>query len=260
MTTAPLLRVSLALTRRALRNTLRRPQLLMPLLLVPTLMLAATVGGLHRTTTLPGFPAVDGFLDFQLAPTMAQSLLFVGVMMGIAAALEIESGFFSRLALAPIPRVAIVLGRLGAAAVLSLAQMTWFLVLGLVFGAHVEAGATGLVVMYAIGTLAGVSFAALGVALALRARNASTVQGIFPLAFVLLFLSSAYFPRDLLTQPFDTIARFNPLSYIADGMRQPIIGSLRAGPVLDGLAAAGGLTVIAVVLSVVMLRGRLRQA
>src|SRR4051812_46088577 len=103
MTTAPLLRVSLALTQLALRNTLRRPQLLLPLLLVPTLMLAATVGGLNQTTTLPGFPAVDSFLDFQLAPTMTQSMLFVGVAMGVASALEIESGFFSRLALAPIP-------------------------------------------------------------------------------------------------------------------------------------------------------------
>ncbi len=49
-------RVSVALARRALRTTLRRPQLLMPLVLVPTLMLAAQVGGLHRTTTLPGSP------------------------------------------------------------------------------------------------------------------------------------------------------------------------------------------------------------
>jgi ABC-2 type transport system permease protein len=156
--------------------------------------------------------------------------------------------------------VAIVLGRLGAAAAIAAVQMTWFLALGLIFGAHVVAGVPGLLVTYAIGILAGVGFAALGVAMALRARSASTVQGIFPLVFVSLFLSSAFFPRRLMTNPFDDIARVNPLSYIADGMRAPIIAELRWTPTLEGLGAAAGLTVVAVALSVMTLRGRLREA
>ena len=253
-------RVSLALARRALRNALRRPQLLMPLVLIPTLMLAANVGGLGQTTELPGFPEVGGFLDFQLAAAMTQALLFGGIAMGIASALEIEGGFFSRLAVAPIPRVAIVLGRLGAAAAIAVVQMTYFLVLGLVFGAEVAAGIPGLLVTFGIGVLAGIGFAALGVSLALRARSASTVQGIFPLVFVSLFLSSAFFPRGLLTDPFDDIARYNPLSYITDGMREPIVDGIRLAPVLEGAGAALALTVVAVALSVVTLRGRLRQA
>jgi ABC-2 type transport system permease protein len=255
-----LARVSVALSVRALRNMVRRPQLLMPLFLMPTLMLATNVGGLHRTTSLPGFPPVRSFLDFQLAPAMMQALLFGGVAMGVASALEIEGGFFSRLAVAPIPRIAVVFGRLGAAGAIAIVQMLWFLAIGLLFGAHVEAGVPGLLVTFGIGVLAGVGFAALGVALALRARNASTVQGIFPLVFVSLFLSSAYFPQALLTHPFDTIARFNPLSYIAEGMREPIISSLHARPVLEGLGASLALTVVAVALSVMTLRGRLRQA
>lgn len=253
-------RLSLALARRSLRVTARRPQLLMPLVAIPTLMLAANVGGLARTTALPGFPAVHGFLDFQLPAAMAQSLLFGGVATGVAMALEIEGGFFARLAVAPIPRVAIVLGRLGAAAAIAVGQMAWFLALGLAFGARVAAGVPGLLVTFAIGVLAGVGFSALGIALALRARSASTVQGIFPLVFVSLFLSSAFFPQALLTSPFDVIARYNPLSYITDGMRGPIVDAVRWQPVLEGIAAAGGLALVAVALSVVTLRGRLRQA
>ena len=60
--------------------------------------------------------------------------------------------------------------------------------------------------------IAGVGFGAIGQAIALRARSASTVQGIFPLVFVVLFVSSAFFPRGLLASPIDVIARFNPLS------------------------------------------------
>jgi ABC-2 type transport system permease protein len=254
-------RAVLALARRALRNVLRRPQFIAPLVVFPSLMLAANVGGLSRTTSLPGFPTdVHGFLDFQLAAAITQSLLLGGVSAGIAVALEIEGGFFDRLLAAPIPRLAIVLGRLAATSVIAVAQVAYFLALGLVFGAHIRAGIPGVLVVAAIGSLAGTGFGALGVMLALRAKSASTVQGIFPLVFVVLFISSAFFPRQLLETPARQIAAYNPLSYLADGMREPIIHTLQAAPVLEGLAAAGGIAVVAVALSLLALRGRLGDA
>jgi len=253
-------RTVLALARRALRTTLRRPQFLMPLVAFPSLFLAVNVGGLHRTTDLPGFPHVNGFLDFQLAAAMTQSLLLGGVSSGIAVALEIEGGFFDRLIASPIPRIAIVLGRLAAASVLACFQILWFLALGLIFGAHIAGGVPGALVVVLIGAVAGTGFGAIGTALALRARNASTVQGIFPLVFVILFVSSAFFPRPLLQSPIDTVARYNPLSYIADGMRDPIISSVSAKPVLEGLAAAALVALVAISLSVAALRTRLRDA
>ncbi len=249
-----------ALARRALRNALRRPQFLAPLVLFPTLFLAVNVGGLERTTALPGFPKVDGFLDFQLAAAITQSLLLGGVSAGIAAALDIEGGFFDRLVASPTPRLAIVLGRVLAASVIAAVQVTYFLVLGLIFGAEIKGGPLGALYVLAIGVVAGTGFGALGVMLALRARNASTVQGIFPLVFVILFVSSAFFPADLLSAPADTIAAYNPLSYIAEGMRQPIAFHNAAGPVLEGLAAAAGIAAAAIGLSVLALRGRLRTA
>jgi ABC-2 type transport system permease protein len=251
--------VSFALARRAARNTLRRPQFLAPLVMFPSLFLAVNVGGLHRTTALPGFPHVHGFLDFQLAGALTQSLLLGGIAQGLAAALEIEGGFFDRLAAAPIPRVAIVLGRLGAVALVALGQVLYFLALGLIFGAHVAGGFAGALVTIGLAVVAGIAFGALGITLALRARSASTLQGIFPLIFVILFLSSAFFPRSLLEAPVDTIARYNPLSYIANGMRTPIVGAVRVTPVLEGLAAAAGLAAFAIALAVLALRGRLRE-
>jgi ABC-2 type transport system permease protein len=249
-----------ALARRALRNALRRPQFLAPLVVFPTLMLAVNVGGLSRTTQLPGFPHVHGFLDFQLAAAITQSLLLGGVSAGIVVALEIEGGFFDRLLAAPIPRVAIVLGRVAAATVIAAGQVLYFLVLGLVFGAHIAGGVAGFVLVLVIGAIAGTGFGAIGVMIALRARSASTVQGIFPLVFVVLFISSAFFPRGLLEEPTKAIAVYNPLSYVADGMRNPIIASISATSVLEGLAAAAGIAIAGIGLSVLALRGRLREA
>jgi ABC-2 type transport system permease protein len=253
-------RVALALARRSVLNAVRRPQFLAPLVLFPSLFLAVNVGGLTRTTDLPGFPQVDGFLDFQLAAAMTQSLLLGGVATGIAVALEIEGGFFDRLVTAPIPRAAIVFGRLMGAGAIAVAQVAWFLVIGLVFGASIQAGPIGVLAVVAIGILAGTGFAAIGILLALRARNASTVQGIFPLVFVVLFISSAFFPANLLSSPADVIAAYNPLSYVAEGMREPIAYGDDVVPVLEGLAAAAGITAVAVAACLLSLRGRLGEA
>jgi ABC-2 type transport system permease protein len=255
-----MIRASLALARRALRNTLRRPQFAAPLVIFPSLFLAVNVGGLSHTTELPGFPHVSSFLDFQIAGAMTQSLMLGGVSAGIAVALEIESGFFDRLVVAPVPRLAIVFGRLAAAAVLALLQVAYFLVVGWIFGAGVASGVAGVLVVALIGVVAGVGFGAIGVFIALRARNVSTVQGIFPLVFVVIFVSSAFFPRDLLQSPVKAIAAYNPLSYIADGLREPIIAPMSASVVLEGLAAAAGLAAVMIALAVLALRARLGDA
>jgi ABC-2 type transport system permease protein len=250
----------IALARRALVNALRRPQFLAPLLVFPTLFLAINVGGLGATRSLEGFPAVDGFLDYQLASAILQSLLIGGVASGIAVALDIEGGFFDRIVASPVPRIAIVLGRVLAASVIAAAQVSYFLVLGLAFGASIKGGVLGVLCVLAIGIVAGTGFGALGVLIAIRARNASTVQGIFPLVFVVLFISSAFFPLELLSSPADVIAKYNPLSFIAEGLRQPIAYSNEAWPMLEGLLAAAALAAVAIALSILALRGRLRDA
>lgn len=252
---------SLALAARALRNSFRRPQFLAPLVIFPTMFLAVNVGGLEQATRLPGFEGgSDGMLDFQLAAAILQSILLGGISAGIAVGLEIQLGFFDRLVAAPIPRLAIVLGRLTATAVLSALQVLWFIALGLIFGAEIDGGIAGFACIVAIAIVAGVGFGALGQTLALAAKDPSIVQSIFPLVFVILFVSSAFFPIGLLDPPASWVAEYNPLSYMAQGMRNPIVDDVDATAVLEGLAAAGGVTAVAIGGAIVALRTRLREA
>lgn len=229
---------ALALALRALRLTLRRPQFLIPLFLMPSIFLAVNTGGLAATRELPGFPEASGFLDFQLAAAMVQSLMLSGLQAGIAVALEIESGFFDRLVTAPVPRLAIVAGRLMAAFVLGLVQVSYFLVVGLIFGADLSGGPFGAVLVLLLGGLSATAFASIGLAIAFRVRQASIVQGMFPFVFVILYLSSAFFPRQLLQSPADGIAAVNPLSYLAEGLRAPIAFGLETAPIIEGFAVA----------------------
>jgi ABC-2 type transport system permease protein len=252
------LRVVRMLARRALKQTFRRPQFLAPIVIFPTLFLAANTGGAGRATELPGFPKVHGFLDFQLPAAMLQSTLLVGVSAGIAIALDIEVGFIDRLLTAPIRRAAFVFGRLAAATVLGMLAGVWFMTIGLIFGAHIAGGVVGVLVVLALLGLAATAFGGLGAALAIKAGRASVVQGIFPIVFVILFLSSAFFPRALMKEPASTIAGWNPLSLIANGVRHPIIDGVSLHSIGTGLAGIGIVAVIGWGLTALALRSRLR--
>jgi ABC-2 type transport system permease protein len=93
---------------------------------------------------------------------------------------------------------------------------------------------------------------------ALRTGSASIVQGAFPLVLVILFLSSAFFPQALMVEPAKTIAEYNPLSFIVEGVRAPIISGIDATQTLEAVAAIAGIVVLGLVLSARALKHRLR--
>jgi ABC-2 type transport system permease protein len=185
--------------------------------------------------------------------------MLAGVSGGIALAADIEMGFTDRLIAAPIPRSAIVLGRLAATAVLGALVGAWFVLVGLVFGAEVQAGPLGVLVVLVLVFLAAAVFGGLTAAIALKSGRQSSVQGIFPLTFVLVFLSSAFFPRALLVEPARTIADYNPMSYIVEGFREPVVAQLTLETLLACLAGIAVLGALGAVLSALALRSRLRN-
>ena len=189
------LRVIAALGQRSVKQTFRRPQLMAPIIVFPTLLLAIQTGGAAAAVHLPGFPEVDSFLQFMLAGSMMQSMLLAGNSGGIALAVDIEMGFTDRLFAAPISRFSIVLGRLAGTAALGLLAGVWFLAIGFIFGAPVEEGLAGVLVVLLLVALTAIAIGGIGAAIALRTGSASVVQGLFPLVFVVLFLSSAFFPE-----------------------------------------------------------------
>ena len=251
-------RVVGALGRRSVRQTFRRPQLMAPIIVFPTLLLAIQTGGAGRAVDLPGFPEVEGFLDFMLAGAMIQSTLLAGNSGGIALAVDIEMGFTDRLLAAPISRFAMVLGRLAGTAVLGAAAALWFIAIGLVFGASISEGVLGAVAIVIFVSLTSVAFGGIGAAIALRTGSASIVQGLFPLVFVILFLSSAFFPANLMLDPAATIAEYNPLSFIVEGVRELVVSTLSAETFWKAAAALTGIAVASLGLSNLALRSRLR--
>jgi ABC-2 type transport system permease protein len=254
------LRVVGALARRSLRQTFRRPQFLAPILLFPTLLLAINTGGAGRAIDLPAFPDVGGFLDFQLAASMLQATMLAAVSGGVALALDFELGFTDRLLAAPIPRWAIVVGRLAGTAAMGVVAAVWFLAIGLIFGAGVEGGLPGALIVVGLSGLCAAAFGGLGAAVAVKSGQASVIQGSFPVVFVILFLSSAFFPQELMQEPAATTALYNPLSWIAEALRDPVVYGISGDALLEGLGGIAIFGVAGLVATALAMRARLRSA
>ena len=91
-----------------------------------------------------------------------------------------------------------------------------------------------------------------------QAGKASVVQGIFPLVFVILFLSSAFFPANLMLEPAASVAKYNPISFIVEGVRDPVISSLSLDAFGKAIGSIAFVCAISVALSAFALRKRLQ--
>ena len=244
---------------RSIVRTARQPIMVVPTLVFPLFLLAINASGLSAATNIPGFPT-NSYLTFALAFPFIQGSIFATNTAGTNLAEDIGSGFFSRLSLTPMNGSALLAGQLAGVLLVAIVQAITYLLVGLAAGAHFEAGLAGVPVLFALSFSISAAFGAFGLFVGLRSGSGEAVQGLFPLMFVLLFLSSASIPRDLIQQDwFQTAATINPVSYVIEAVRSLFITGW------DGEALALGFTV-AIVFFVVSLaaasfamRGRMER-
>jgi ABC-2 type transport system permease protein len=213
----------LALSRRSILGTLRQPEMIFPSLFFPLLFAALNTASFARSTQLPGFPRVHSFLDFMVAGTIIQGVLFGATSGGNDMAVDIQDGFFDRLMASPVSRPLVLTARLAGASVLGAAQAVIFTVILVLFGAHVQGGAPAIAVLVLVGALLALGVGGMAVTLALKTGSAEAVQGAFPLFFIFLFLSSIFFPRSLMHGAFKAVAGANPLSWMVEGLRHQVL-------------------------------------
>ena len=248
------------LARRSVVRTFRQPAMVVPALLFPLLLLSINSSGLDSATKLPGFPT-DSYFQFALALAFVQGALFSANSAGTNVSSDVETGFLNRLSLTPLRRIALLLGQLAGILALGLIQAVTFLAVGLVFGDGIEAGAAGALVIVALSLVISLGFGCIGAFVALRTGSGEAVQGIFPLLFAALFLSSMALPRNLIeTDWFQTVADWNPVSYMLEGIRSLVITGWDGEALALGFACAGGVAVIALAATSAALRTRMARA
>ena len=245
------------MARRSILQTVRQPAMVIPPIVFPLLLVSINSSGLSAATHIPGFPA-KSYWDFAIAVPFIQGGLFAAINAGTSLARDIETGFIQRLALTPMRRVALLSGQLIASIVVAFVSACVYISVGFAAGMDFKAGAAGVPAIIVLGVLIGLAFAGLGAYIGLRAGTGEAVQGFFPLLFVLLFLSSVNLPRNLIEQDwFRTIATYNPVSYLVEGVRSLIITGWDGEALALGFGLAALIAVASITLASTALRTRL---
>jgi ABC-2 type transport system permease protein len=133
-----------------------------------------------------------------------------------------------------------------------------YLAAGFIAGMDFKSGALGVPTIILLGVLIALGFAGIGAYIGLRSGSGEAVQGFFPLLFVLLFLSSVNLPRNLIEQDwFRTIATYNPVSYLFEGLRSLVITGWDGEALALGFGIATAIAILGVFGASSALRTRL---
>lgn len=241
--------------RRAIRSVFREPEFFIPALVVPVFFYVVNVGALQDFAEQSG--TVDDFKAFQLP--VAIIFAVTGISRAGALVTDIQGGYFDRLLLTPVRRPMLLLG-LMAADVVSIVLLTIpVLLLGLAFGVRFETGLLGMVVFIAYGALWGLAFAGFPYAIALKTGNPAAVNSSFILFFPFAFLTTSFLPEEALTGWLATIAKYNPVTYVLDGLRSLITEGWVWEPLAKGIGASLALMLVSFGLASLAMKGRVSR-
>jgi ABC-2 type transport system permease protein len=247
------------LARRSIMRTVRQPAAIVPATLFPLILLAINSVGLKSATSLPGFPT-NSYLTFALSFAFIQAGVFAVIGTGQNLAEDNQGGFFNRLQLTPIHPAALVAGQLAGTLALGLFQAATYISVGLLAGAHIQAGFWGALVLIALAIAISLAFGSVGLAVGMRSNTPESVQSLFPLIFVFLFMSSMSLPRNLIqTDWFREVATYNPVSYMIEGLRSLLITGWDGEALALGFGCALGIMALGLIFASQGLKERMAR-
>ena len=245
----------LPLIQRSIREALRTPEALLPTLFIPLFFLVVNVGQAARIFPSNSTPFLAGqsYAAFQLP-----SSLLLAASFGTAALYlveDIEGWYFDKLRAAPVPRTAIIFGRLAAEALKSAAiAVAMLLIAALPFGISIASGPLGFVLLILLTASWAVVFSGFMQLIALKTRSAAATNSAGLIFFPLLFLTPSFVPRPLLTRPMEIAATFNPVTYIMEALRSLVLHDLDWPVIGKGFAVVAAAGAVMVLLSVRSIR------
>lgn len=244
------------LTRRARRKAIRQPEVELPQILIPLFFLATIIGATNQVAPLAF--GVDNYTGFQVPVAMVQAVAGVASVSGIVIVTDIERGYFDKLLLTPAPRLALVLSRLIADAVHAIVVSIVILLVGLAIGSPLEAGVGGAFVLLLLIGAFRAAYSGIGLAVSLRTGNPRAAQPGILIFFPLLFLSTAFAPKEVFEPWLEQVTELNPVTYLLAGMRILVLEGWDGADIGYAFAAVGGIGLFTTALTLLALRFRAR--
>lgn len=242
-----------AVAGRALRVTAREPEVVVPALLVPAFLFLMMVAALSDFAEAAGVP---DYKAFQLP--VAVIFAVTGVSRASSLVLDIQGGYFDRMLLTPVNRLALLLGLMVADVFIVAALAVPCIGLAVALGVDFATGVAGILVFLFVAGAWAVAFNGFSYAIALKTGNPAAVSSAYLLFFPFTFLSTTLAPEDALADWLATAADYNPVTYLLAGLRSVVHGwdGEALGEAAGSIVAVGA---VAIALALLALQGRARR-
>ncbi|SPT63344.1 ABC transporter permease [Actinomadura madurae] len=221
---------------RTIRKYMRSPQLLMATMVgsaVFLLLFRYIFGGAIRLGTVP-------YVDFLIPGMVATSMLITGTGAAVGVAEDADQGLVDRLRSLPVPRIALLTGRvLGDLAIVAWATAVT-VALGFAVGFRLHGGAGEALLAFALCVVCGFAFLWMYMCLGLVSPNAQAAQSTSMFVYPVIFVSSAYVPVGTLPGWMRPVAEHQPVTAIANAVRSLALGD----PAMAGLDHTAGYWVL----------------
>ncbi|HWC39350.1 MAG TPA: ABC transporter permease [Acidimicrobiales bacterium] len=239
---------------RALRQIPRDPESMIPALIVPVFFFTVNLGLLQKVTRQAAGIDLKAFL-------LPVAIVFAvtGISRASSLVTDIQGGYFDRLCVTPVRRLALLLGLMVADFTLVVALTIPVLIVGFAFGVNFVTGVPGLIVFVLVGALWGLVFTGFPYAIALKTGNPAAVNSSFVLFFPLAFLTTTFVPRQALSGWLSTIATYNPVTYLLAGLRSLTSTGWDGSALGQAIIAVACVGVLSIGLALAALRGRVKR-
>lgn len=225
------------------RKAIRNPFVVTVALVQPIILLLLFSAVFSSITGLSGFP-VDNYTKFIVPAIVLQTALLTSAGSGIGLVEDIESGLFDKLLVSPMSRTGIFLGKSLSEIVRIVGQAAIIIGIGYLLGASVETGLAGAFAIVLIAAVFSLWYAAFSSIVALLTRSVEATNIVSNLLqIVLLFLSPAFIPEDLLPSWLGTLVVLNPITHGIRATRSLMIDGWHVDALAEPLLIIVGLDV-----------------
>lgn len=225
------------LSIRSIKQIWRPLLALIPSLFIPIFFFIVNSASLSAFSRVPGFPNVS-YKQFIAPVAIFTAVFFSSGNAGIELVQDISNGYLKKLMIMPINRLAILFGKFSEVAVQAVMQGSIVIILLLAFGVTFNTGALGILAAFGILILFAMGWSCISMISALRTQNARLVQSLFVVVFPFLYITTSQAPLRLLPPSFRTMATYNPVTYIIEGVRALVLSSWGDPRIWEGFLVA----------------------
>jgi ABC transporter DrrB family efflux protein len=206
------------MVKRNMIHTKRMPEMLSDVTAQPIMfvLLFAFVFGASITDT-----GGASYREFLLPGILAQTIVFSAFVVAAGITADVEKGIIDRFRSLPIHRSSVLIGRSVASLVHSSIGIVVMAVTGLAIGWRIRGGVGEAVLAFALLLVFGFGIIWFGILVGSLMRSVEAVNGVmFTVLFPITFLANTFVPTGPMPHWLRVIAEWNPVSSLAQAMRE----------------------------------------